>query len=83
MDSEGKPTSPDPEQSREFLEGRVKMIHNFKTAVRSGTFAGAQAEHIAVLLNVLEQDYQSAVKAYEAAAATHPEWGQKQPAGRA
>lgn len=76
MDSEGNPTNPIG-PTREQLENKVKAFHNFLTALRSGTFNGAQCIHIAALGNLLEQEYAQAVKDYEGAAAAHPEWGVK------
>lgn len=66
----GKPT-------REQLEANVKISHNWKTAVASGTFAGAQALHIATLLDFLQNENKKAMEAYEAEFAAHPEWGRK------
>lgn len=79
MDNEGKPTNPANQATRPQHENKIKAFHNFMTAVRSGTFNGVQAIHIAALLNLLEQEYAQAIKDYEAAASTHPEWGIKPP----
>lgn len=76
MDSEGKPTNPIG-PTREQYENKIKAFHNFLTAVRSGTFNGAQAIHIAALSNLLEQEYAQAVRDFEGAAVEHPEWGVK------
>ncbi len=61
--------------TRDQYENKIKAFHNFMTAVRSGTFNGVQCIHIAALLNLLENEYAAAVKDYEGASATHPEWG--------
>lgn len=57
------------------LENKIKAMHNFRTALRSGTFAGAVAHHIAALANLLDNEHDSAVEQYEADMAVHPEWG--------
>lgn len=76
MDSEGKPTDTIG-PTRAQHENKIKAFHNFMTALRSGTFTGVQCVHIAALQNLLEQEYAQAVKDYEAAAVTNPEWGAK------
>ncbi len=76
MDTEGRPTN-SIAPTREQHENKIKAFHNFLTALRSGTFNGVQCIHIAALQNLLEQEYAQAVKDYEAASATHPEWGVK------
>lgn len=65
--------------SREQLENNVKVFHNFRTAVRSGTFAGAQAPHIAALLSLLDHEHDDNMKKYEAESLAHPEWSGKKP----
>ena len=67
--------NPAAEPTREQHENKIKVFQNFLTALGSGTFSGAQCIHIAALGNLLQQEYAQAVKDYEAAAATRPEWG--------
>ncbi len=57
------------------LENKIKAMDNFRKAVRSGTFSGGVAHHIAALTNLLDQEYDSALKEYEGQLAAHPEWG--------
>ncbi len=57
------------------LENKIKAMHNFRTALRSGTFSGGVAQHIAALGNLLDQEHDAAVAEYEAQLAVHPEWG--------
>lgn len=57
------------------LEGKIKAMHNFRTAVREGTFPGRVAPHIAALCQLLDNEYDSALAQYEADLAAHPEWG--------
>ena len=78
MNEKGEPTNPDG-PTRDQFENKIKAFHNFMTAIRAATVAGSQAIHIAALLNLLENEYAAAVKDYEAASATHPEWGSKAP----
>ncbi len=63
--------------TRDQLEANIKISHNWKTAVASGTFAGAQSLHIATLLDFLQTQHNEAVKAYEAAFPAQPEFGPK------
>lgn len=79
MNAKGEPTTQDTAQlTREDHENRIKMMDNFLTALRAGTFPGHTVEHITVLLEVIKSDRKSAVAAYEAASLKHPEW--KEPA---
>ncbi len=57
------------------LESKIKAMHNFRTALRSGTFSGAVAHHVAALGNLLDQEHDSALAQYESDLAAHPEWG--------
>lgn len=57
------------------LENKIKAMHNFRTALRSGTFSGNVAHHIAALANLLDNEHDAALKEYEAQLAIHPEWG--------
>ena len=63
--------------SREQLEANVQISHNWRTAVASGQFQGAQALHIATLLDFLSKQNAEATKIWEAEFAAHPEWGRK------
>lgn len=63
--------------TREHLENSIKAFHNFRTAVRSGTFAGAASIHVAALLGLLDAEHDNAVKNYEAAFPVDPQWGKK------
>ena len=63
--------------SREQLEANVQISHNWHTAVASGQFQGAQALHIATLLDFLSKQNAEATKIWEAEFAAHPEWGRK------
>lgn len=72
-DSFGK-QKPLPEPTREQLENNIKAFHNFRTAVMSGTFAGAQAVHITNLLMLLDAEHDENVRKYQEALKAHPEW---------
>jgi hypothetical protein len=63
--------------SRAQLEANVKISHNWKTAVASGTFSGHQALHIATLIDFLEKQNAEAIKVFEAESLAHPEWSVK------
>jgi hypothetical protein len=79
MNAKGEPTTQEPAQlTREDHEKHIKMMDNFLTALRAGTFPGHSVEHITVLLEVIKSDRKSAVAAYEAASLKHHEW--KEPA---
>ena len=52
--------------TKEQLEANIKVSHNWMTAVRSGTFQGHQAIHIATLLDFLETQNRASVKEFEA-----------------
>ena len=60
--------------TRDQLEANVKISHNWKTAVASGTYSGHQALHIATLLDFLTSENVKAVAAFEAEYKIHPEW---------
>lgn len=62
--------------TREQLEANIKISHNWKTAVASGTFAGAQALHIATLLDFLANENAKAVKVYESEFPADVQWNQ-------
>lgn len=57
------------------MENKIKAMHNFRTAVRAGTFPGHATVHIAALLNLLDNEHDSAASDYEAESLKHPEWG--------
>lgn len=57
------------------LENKIKAMHNFRTAVKEGTFPGRVAKHVSALLNLLDAEYDSALEQYEADLKAHPEWG--------
>lgn len=63
--------------TKDQLEANIKISHNWATAVRSGTFSGAQSLHVATLLDFLMSENKKALMAYEQEALTHPEWGVK------
>lgn len=63
------------------LENKIKAMHNFRTAVRSGTFSGGVAHHIAALANLLDNEHDAALAEYEAQLAAHPEWGRPKDVG--
>jgi len=67
----------EPKPTREQLEANIKISHNWITAIRSGTFAGAQSLHVATLLDFLGKQHEDAVKSYEAAFPAQPEFGKK------
>lgn len=69
--------------TREQMEGKVKAFHNWRTAVRSGTFAGAQALHIAKLLDLLDGEHAMAVSEYESAFPAQPQWAKPEVVGAA
>ena len=58
------------------LEQNIKIAHNWMTALRSGTFKGQECLHIATLLDFLQVQHDSAVKAFEAMHPA-PEFGKK------
>ena len=57
------------------LENKIKAMHNFRTAVKEGTFPGRVSNHIAALIGLLDAEHQAAVEQYEADLQAHPEWG--------
>ncbi len=57
------------------LENKIKAMHNFRTALRSGTFSGGVAHHVAALGNLLDQEHDAALAQYESEITAHPEWG--------
>jgi hypothetical protein len=72
------PTLPNhavPKNEKLELENKIKALHNFRTALRSGTFSGGVAHHIGALGNLLDNEHDAAVKEYESQLAVHPEWG--------
>ena len=60
--------------NREQLEANIKISHNWITALRSGTFSGGVALHIATLLDFLEKQNSEAVKTYESTFQKVPDW---------
>ncbi len=57
------------------LENKIKAMHNFRTAVKEGTFPGRVSNHIAALIGLLDAEHDAALAQYEADLAAHPEWG--------
>lgn len=77
MSNEKAAAQPNPNagMSKVDLENKVKAMHNFRTAVRSGTFNGSVAPHIAALCGLLDSEHDAALTEYESQMAAHPEWG--------
>ena len=69
-----------PTPTRDQLEANIKISHNWITAIRSGQFAGGVSLHVATLLDFLQKQNEQATAEYEAAAASHPEWGKQEAA---
>lgn len=70
--SVGQPAKP----SREQLEGNIRTLKFWTSAIEGGQYKGKDAIHITTLLNFLDHQFQMATKEFEEnySAAAAPEW---------
>ena len=61
--------------TRDEHQAKIKSFSNWISAVQEGTYRGADALHIATLLNLLTAERDQALKDFEKESLTHPAWG--------